>query len=128
MGDLLEKSSDFLRQKRQDFMTRSVDYTRAAESVTLLATIGRTIFEVDAGNGILEKFEVRDYLIRTEDLILSTLNVLPERGDVIKETVGSTTYHYEVNAPDSRQDAFRFSDAYRKTLRIHTKLIDTVTV
>ena len=53
---------------------------------------------------------------------------LPKAGDRIKEASGegrgSTSYIYEVLAPET-EPAYRFSDPYRRTLRIHTKQVGT---
>ena len=69
---------------------------------------------------IVERWESRDYLIQAADLDLGE----PQRGDQIRETQGATIYKYEVMAP-GKEPAFRFSDPYRKTYRIHTKLVGT---
>ena len=79
-------------------------------------------FEVDDGYGVVQKWESRDFLILAADLILAGLQTLPQRGDRILETQAGTTYTYEVLAP-GKEPPFRFSDAFRKTLRIHTKQI-----
>jgi hypothetical protein len=47
---------------------------------------------------------------------------LPERGDVIRETQATRTFVYEVMAP-GKEPPWRWSDVYRKLLRIHTKQI-----
>mgnify|MGYP006307973563 CR=1 FL=1 len=122
MGDLLEQSSGWLEDKRHQHLTVAVTYRRGGMSVDLLATIGRTVFEVDSGRGILEKVEARDFLVRAGDLVLGGASVLPERGDRVRETRGETVFVYEVMAP-GREPHFRWSDPYRKTLRIHTKQV-----
>ena len=82
------------------------------------------MFEVDNGAGVLESFESRDFLVRAADLVLDGQKTLPERGDRVHETQDGTVYIYEVMAP-GREPHYRFSDPYRRTLRIHTKLVDT---
>ena len=52
---------------------------------------------------------------------------VPQRGDRVRETQGATVFVYEVTAP-GKEPCWRYSDAYRKTLRIHTKQIDTEAV
>jgi hypothetical protein len=59
-------------------------------------------------------------LIQTADLSLGE----PQRSDQIRETQGAKTFVYEVMAP-GKEPAYRFSDPYRKTYRIHTKLVGT---
>ena len=122
--DLLQTGSDWLQEQRAKFLTRNVLYQRDTESVLLSATVGKTIFRVDTGYGRLERLESRDYLVTASELILSGQVKLPEAGDCIRETDGSTVYVYEVMAPGN-EPVYRYSDPYRKTLRIHTKLVAT---
>jgi len=127
MADILQQASDWLEAKRTSFATRSVVYQRGAVMVEVLATIGRTVFETDNGYGVVEKTESRDFLISAADLVLGSLETLPQRGDRIRETQGAATFVYEVMAP-GQQPHWRYSDPGRQTLRIHTKHVDTETV
>ena len=124
MADLLKTASRWLQDQRHQHLTRTVTYRRGSDTVDLAATIGRTKFEVDDSYGAIERYESRDFLVLAEELILGGALRLPERGDRIDEAVGTTTYVYEVCAP-GKEPPWRFSDAYRQTLRIHTKLITT---
>ena len=124
MADILETASIWLDGKRVQYLSKTVSYTRGEDSVEVQATIGRTVFEVDDGMGILEKIESRDFLILAADLVLAGEATLPQRGDRIKEASGDNVYIYEVLAP-GKEPHYRFSDLYRKTLRIHTKHVDT---
>jgi hypothetical protein len=126
MTDLLEQGSAWLESQRHAYMTRAVVYVRGVESVELNATIGRTEFEQDTGQGGIRRIESRDFLVRGEDLILTGGPALPKAGDRIRETVDSVTYVYEVMAPGG-EPPYRYSDCYRRTLRIHTKHVDTET-
>jgi hypothetical protein len=125
MADLLETASRWLQDQRHRHLSRTVTYRRGAESAQLAATIGRTKFEIDDGYGAIERYESRDFLVLAEELVLGGSAVLPDRGDRIEETVGTTTYVYEVCAP-GKEPPWRYSDPYRQTLRIHTKLVSTV--
>lgn len=125
MADLLEWASNWLEDRRTQHATRIVTYRRGLDSATVNASIGQTEFEVDDGFGVLQKTESRDFLILAVELVLAGATVLPERGDRIEETVGTTTYVYEVMAPGNAPP-WRYSDPYRKTLRIHTKLVETI--
>jgi hypothetical protein len=122
MADLLETASHWLEEKRTQHLSRTVTYQRGADTVDVPASIGRTTFEVDDGYGIVQKWESRDFLILAADLVLNGSQTLPQRGDRIQETQAGTTYTYEVLAP-GKEPAWRYSDPYRKTLRIHTKQI-----
>lgn len=124
MADLLEQAATWLNGQRHEHMTRAVVYQRGDNQVELSATIGRTEFEQVDEYGVVHKVESRDYLICTTDLVLASLPTLPKAGDRIRETDGQQTFVYEVMAPGG-EPPFRYSDPYRKALRIHTKHVDT---
>ena len=134
MGDLLEQGSMFLEDQRHRHMTRTVTYLRGAESVDLQATIGRTVFEEADDFGVVHRTETRDYLIRTQDLVLGGQPALPTAGDRIRDMDagggggGGAILLYEVMAPGGAgggEPPYRFSDPHRRTLRVHTKFIGT---
>jgi hypothetical protein len=123
MPDLLQSGSDWLAEKLKEHASRPVVYQRGTQQVTLRATIGRTLLKLDDGyGGVRMEWTDRDFLIHTADLVLGGNAVLPERGDVIRETQGTTTFIYEVMAP-GREPCWRWSDGFRKVLRIHTKQV-----
>jgi len=94
----------------------TIQVRRGAASVALAATVGRTPFWVDRGEGLFERIESRDYLVTAADLSLGGMTVLPERGDQIIESAKV----YEVMAP-ADEPPYRYSDRGRSQLRIHTK-------
>ena len=126
MGDLLDRGSAFLDDQRHKHMSRTVVYQRGAEAKEVLATIGRTEFEQADDAGLIHRVESRDFLVRTADMDLGSGLTLPRAGDQVRETVGTQVFVYEVNAPGG-QPPFRYSDPYRRVLRIHTKHIGTET-
>ena len=124
MADLLHQGSTWLENQRKKFVAREVTYRRGAEATVVLATVGRTTFEQDDGAGIILHSQVRDYLVATADLELSGQPTLPARGDCIEEVDAGQKFVYEV-LPLGGEPCWRYSDPYRQTLRIHTKLIGT---
>lgn len=124
MSDLLDKGSAWLESQRKKHATREVTYQRGADSVVVKATIGRTLFEQDDGAGVIVRMQVRDYLIDTADLVLAGEQSLPAKGDRIEEIDAGQKHTYEV-LPLGGEQHWRYSDPYRRTLRIHTKLIET---
>ncbi len=124
MTDLLDKGSAWLEGQRKKHATREVTYLRGANAVVVKSTIGRTLFEQDDGAGVIIRTQVRDYLIDTADLVLAGQPTLPEKGDRIEETDAGKKYVYEV-LPLGSEPHWRYSDPYRRTLRIHTKLVGT---
>ncbi|MCC6910377.1 MAG: hypothetical protein IT430_20775 [Phycisphaerales bacterium] len=105
-------------------MTRTITYHRGNSSVQLQATLGQTSFEQSDEYGIVQKVESRDFLVRTGDLILEGQMVLPSAGDLIRDMEAGSVFVCEVSAP-GHEPPFRYSDPYRKALRIHTKHIAT---
>ena len=124
MADLLNQGSAWLEGQRKKHATRDVTYRRGMESVVVKATIGRTVFEQDDGAGVIVRTQVRDYLIDTADLVLAGQQTLPEKGDRIEETDAGQQFVHEV-LPLGGEQHWRYSDPYRRALRIHTKLVET---
>ncbi len=109
---------------RKAHAASTVTYSRAGLSVDVEASIGTTRFDVDTEGVGVQTVQSRDFLIFTADLVLGGSIVPPARGDQIRETVGDETFVYEVMAP-GQEPPWRYSDDFRKTLRIHTKHVDT---
>ena len=124
MSDLLQRGAEWLGGMFRQHAARPVVYRRGDESASVLATVGRTLFELADAAGEQVQYESRDYLIAAADLVLDGSQVEPQRGDRIEEVLGGQTLTYEVMAP-GQEPPWRYSDPYRTTLRIHTKLIDS---
>ena len=120
MNDLLEQATEWLTRMQQQHASKPVNYHREQQSIEVRATIGKTVFRTEDEFGRVQHFESRDFLIPIEQLTVAP----PARGDRIRETQADKTFVYEVMAP-GKEPHFRFADAYRRTLRVHTKLVDT---
>jgi len=118
---MLEQSTTWLTDQRVTHLATPVTYQRGIDSVVVPATIGQTVFRFDSQDGATIRTVSRDFLIRAADLILNGLATEPQRGDRITETDGGKTFTYEVMSPGGNEPAWRYSDPYRRTLRIHTK-------
>lgn len=118
MADLLQRGHEWLTDMRAKHMSRDVAYHPVSGgSATVAASINRTVFEVDRGDGVLEQVESRDFIVAA-----LALAAAPVRGDRIVEVAGGTTFTYEVMAPGGGQPA-RHADSARTAWRIHTKLV-----
>ena len=124
MTDLLEQGAAWLDEQRHQHLTRQVTYVRGAASVDVQATVGQTTFRLDGAYGSTVRYVSRDFLIRTQDLVIDGEQTLPQRGDCIREEVSGIVYVHEVMGPPSDEPDWRYSDPQRKVLRIHTKQID----
>ena len=125
MTDMLHTGQSWLGEKLKAHASRLVTYQRDTVEAELPATIGRSTYEQDDGEGIITRSQVRDFLIDTADLLLSAIGTLPRRGDRVLETDGNTTVVFEVMALGG-EPPWRYSDPFRLKLRIHTKQIDTI--
>ncbi len=126
MVDLLQSGQDWLAGKLKTYASQSVTYQRDSAEAELQATMGRSTYQQDDGEGIVTRSQVRDFLIDTSDLVSSSIGSLPRRGDRIHQSEGETTIVYEVMSLGN-DPPWRFSDPFRIKLRIHTKQIDTIT-
>jgi hypothetical protein len=122
MADLLQSASQWLDRQRKAFASQTVTYRRGAFSVSVQATIGRSVFEVEEASGVVQQVESRDYLITPADLVLNSATVEPQAGDTIEETTGGRTRTYKC-LPFGTEKPWRYSDPYRATFRVHTKLM-----
>ena len=122
MSDLLEQGQQWLADQLTTHAAQTVVYARDGDEVTVPATIGKTTFEHDDGQGTIIRTQVRDYLVDTHLLELGGDTVLPKPGDQIRETEGDTVFTYEVMAI-AGEPCWRYSDPFRNKLRIHTKLV-----
>jgi len=124
MKDLQQSGQAWLADKLNKHAARIVAYQRGNQQADVIATIGKSSYQQDSGDGMLTRAQVRDYLIDTVQLVIDDQLVLPRSGDRILESDGSKTFVYEVMALGD-QPAWRYSDVFRLKFRIHTKLIST---
>ncbi|MBU6239947.1 MAG: hypothetical protein KGQ51_19200 [Planctomycetes bacterium] len=123
MADMLRAGQEWLANQLKAHASSTVVYVRGANQASVSATIGRTLLKLEDGyGGVHMQWTDRDFLIAPTELILAGLPILPERGDIIRETKNGTIYLYEVMAPGS-EPSWRWSDPHRQLLRIHTKQI-----
>jgi hypothetical protein len=123
MADMLRDGQEWLANQLKTHASSTVVYVRGANQRSVSATIGRTLLKLEDGyGGVHMQWTDRDFLIQPADLVIAGLQVLPERGDTIRETQNGKVYIYEVMAPGS-EPHWRWSDPHRRLLRIHTKQI-----
>ena len=126
--NLLQQGSAWLESTRAAYATQQVTYAPAQGApISVRATIGKSEFQVDDSSGLLTRLETRDYLILAADMVEDGSPIVPAPGDRISETAypGAPPVTYEVMSP-AGQPAWRWSDPYRQTYRIHARLIGSV--
>jgi hypothetical protein len=116
MVDILKNGMSWLESQREKNLSSPVIYRRGEDSAEVPATIGKTLFRIEDEYGRVVRYESRDFLITASKLVINGTLVSPERGDEIIDD----GFVYEVMAP-ANEPEWRYSDAFRNTLRIHTK-------
>ena len=127
MANLFETGATWLANQLKTHASADVVYVRGVDQVPIKATIGKTEFEIDDGSGVVQRIQSRDFLVHAADLQISGSETLPQAGDQIRETQATSTFVYEVMAPGD-EPHYRYSDPFRKLLRIHTKHVATESV
>ena len=117
MADVLETASDWLTTMNRAHRPRTVTYVRGESTASVVAVVGRTMHRVPRDFGLYEEVETRDYLIQVDNLAAFGE---PAPGDRIKDTLNAAVEIFEVMSPGD-EPVFRYSDAYRKLFRVHTK-------
>ena len=108
---MIRAGIDALRSAQLDFLASPATYRRGVEAWEVKAVAGRTVFRSVNGFGAWVRTETRDFIIPA-----GQLPVEPESGDEIVFD-GAV---YEVLAP-CNEPVWRWSDPYRKAVRVHTK-------
>lgn len=117
MSDLLETGITWLADMLKARAGRTIIYRRGNMEVTVTATVGHTLLRLSDGQGGTRmEWTDRDLLIRASDLILAGVITIPIRGDQVID--GETVYEV---AASGGEPAWRYSDPFKKILRIHTK-------
>jgi len=123
MADLIQSGLASLSTWRKAHAAQTVTYRRGAETVDVTATYGPVTWRFDNEFGITVRAEVFDFMISVADLVLNGSAVEPARHDEIDVVAGGATRTYVVGSPNE-EPAWRFTDGYRRTFRIHTNLVN----
>jgi len=119
MADLLRSGAAWLAGQLAASAGTVCAYKRGNNSSQFTAAIGRSMFESANSSGVIESWESRDYIVAVSALPYGE----PQRGDVIVESLDGVSTFYEVATPRG-VPLFHYGDAFRVTVRIHTKAID----
>jgi len=120
MPDMIRSGASWLADRLAASAGVNVAYKRGNGTAQIMATVGRSTFESQNQNGVIENWESRDYLVKTTELPYGE----PQRGDVIvEEAADGVATMYEVTAPRG-VPVFHFADAFELICRVHTKRVD----
>lgn len=125
MANLLETGSQWLSDQIDEHLSSPVVYRRGSSSVPVQAGKAITTFDLPSSNGMIVAVESRDFLITASKLLLVGEQILPLVGDRIIEDINGELRAYEVQNFGAERP-YRFCDAHRIKLRVHTKYVGMV--
>lgn len=107
----------------------SLTYTQDGNTIEdLKGTQSSTNWRVIDRDGFPIRKTSVDWLVKAELLVIAGETVLPKRNDLITRVIGGISRVYQVLPFGDDEQEYRFMDAGRTMLRIHTKLISEVPV
>jgi len=117
MTNLLKRGIEFLAAKLKSHASETVIYKRSADSTSICASFGKTNYQIENESGFQIGGEITDFLFAASDLIIDGTLTVPKAGDQIQ--TDSAIYE----ALFLQDGCWRYSDPYRKMIRLHTKEI-----
>jgi len=98
-----------------------ITYTRTGTgSVTLDATFGRAEYLEQSGDGGITKYTARDFIVRADELLISSAAITPRRNDTIAATIEGVASTFQVI--EMNGNAYTI-DPHGVMIRIHTKQV-----
>lgn len=117
MPNALDASAQWLAGQQKLHLSTTIVWSRGDATASVAARVGRTTWDVETGGGRVERVESRDFLVDPADLPAE-----PKEGDAIVETIGGVSYRHVIASPAGTPPV-HWADAYRTTMRLHTKLV-----
>lgn len=122
---MLKRGAQFLASQTKQHAATRVTYTRGSEELEVYAGVGKTELDAVSGDGHTLYMQTRDYIFDREDLQpLSPGEMFkPIAGDQIIEEMpeGDDAVYEPAPMPDGQ--SWRWVDASRLIIRIHTKRV-----
>lgn len=121
-----EDAAQRLIQKFQRSIGIDLVYHAGDDAITLIKKcwVGRTAFRIQDNKGSRLIFSDRDFFIPVVDLVINSVQILPEKGHWIEQILNGPegTQKFELMSPD-QEPCWRYSDPQRFIYRIHTKRV-----
>lgn len=126
--NLLAQGAAWLAKQRQEHLSTPVTIVRpGGGSCEAMGMRGRTDAELERGDGYVETTRSYDWKFSPDDYRPGSEPTLPHTGDLVRERDGEFVVEYEVQ-PLAGQAAYRLTDGYGHTLRVHTRRVRRVRV
>ncbi len=122
MTDLFHSAAEWRARQSRAHASEVLRYERpGVGSWDVPLTRARGQHEVVGDDGVVEMIDRYDFLASPEDLLLAAEPVEPRDGDLIVEVTAAERITYRVSG-ETGQPCWRWCDAHRQKLRIHTKI------
>lgn len=124
MSSFLNAATAYLGEELKAHESETVVYRRGASVVTggIAATIGETRYELSNEAGGAIALDSCDFIVQAADLVISSVQTEPRKGDQIDRTVGGQTLTYEVMTLDNDQH-FAYCDRGKTRIRVRAKKV-----
>ena len=100
MANLFERRDLFIGNKLKEFCAVTVTLKRGVnQTAGVSASVDAGEYEMMDGSGLVDRWRTRDFKILKADYIISGVVTLPQRGDIIIETLDGTQYQRVVDTP-----------------------------
>lgn len=119
VADLLASGASWLASQLEAAAGRVVVYKRGNSQANITATVGASRFEAAGQSGVVEQWESRDFVVRSQAMPFGE----PQRHDRIVDMLNGVSVSYEVASPRG-VPVWHWGDAHRATMRIHTTAVD----
>lgn len=120
--NLLKLGAEKLHSRMECNASETVVYERPGVGfVEVLAVIGRTEYEVETGGGFMDRMIRNDYIIRRSLLVINGFQIVPERNDVIYQTLDDGTVYKGWVLGEDDIPHYAEADGFGVAYRVHTK-------
>jgi len=123
VADLMTLAIQFLNSELDLYATQAVVYRRSGETdIALQATPGESTRDNSNEQGFTIEERTQDWSFPLALLDFGSGEVTPDRGDTIRQTVGSRVDVWSVLPPSDNRPSYKIVGTITRRIRIHCKL------
>jgi len=123
--NLFRDADLFVNAQRNASAQVPLVYIRLEDGIEIetCGSIHMTVFRFNNRFNQSIRYEGRDFIFNTSDLLTDDVRFVPAKGDLIYEDTILARFIYEVSSIND-EPVYKYSGAYRQGIRVHTKMID----
>lgn len=123
MTNLMQDGATWLGNRLKWHAGRTVTYRRSQGTVSLVGCVTMNEYEVPNLDGLSTEVQSYDWTITAADLVIHGVQVTPQVGDQITETLNGTERIWEVLPVSQDKPCYEWLDTSGLLLLIHTKQV-----